>query len=251
MSRVHKTFDEFWGPLLLVRFHEEHPGRWSIRHERAAWIFKQLELSEGCRILDLGCGDGVLDSCLADLGAEVTGVDRIASVLDQAEEEAGERSVTFVCGDLRNLMFDAGSFDAVLLFEVVGLMDVEEDEKLIASVHHWLRPGGALLVDCPRKPTNNNHTWERDFDDGTLRSASSFDESTRLQHIDPTFERKDGVTIDMVDPYARTRGDYTGIMRYLYPVDRLTGILASAGFTVEQVQHYSTEERYLLCGRKS
>ena len=67
-----KTWEQFWGPLLLCRFHEGNPERWSKREARADWLFRALDLMPGARILDLGCGDGILDICLARLGGQVT-----------------------------------------------------------------------------------------------------------------------------------------------------------------------------------
>jgi len=58
MATVHETWDSFWGPLLLLRFHADNPERWSVRETRAKDLWTLLDLSEGDRVVDLGCGDG-------------------------------------------------------------------------------------------------------------------------------------------------------------------------------------------------
>ena len=78
---VQRTWDEFWAERLVLRFHAYNPQRWAARRERAQWLFGLLQLTHGSRIVDLGCGDGILDICLYQLGARVTAVGRTASLI--------------------------------------------------------------------------------------------------------------------------------------------------------------------------
>lgn len=52
---------------------------------RADWI-QSFQIPDGARIIDIGCGNGYLDICLARRGYEVVGVDRLVAVLDEARE---------------------------------------------------------------------------------------------------------------------------------------------------------------------
>lgn len=248
MSVQHETWESFWGPLFLVRFHEENEGRWSVREERARWIADLLALEAGHRVVDLGCGDGVLDTCLARLGASVLAVDRLSSVLHGASEEAGDADVTFRVADLRTLELPEGSFDAVLVLDVLGLMSREDDTRLVEGARRWLRPGGRILVDFPEEPEETAHEWERSFDDGLLRVVVAHDVRQRLQSITPTFHRPDGTVVDLVDPYDASRAPHAGILRYLYSEAELVALLEQAGFDVARVGGHARLGRVTLVG---
>ena len=93
---IQKTWDEFWEEFFLTRFYEANPERQHMAEEKAFWIWRHSALSEGSRVLNLGCGNGMYDLCLARMGANVTAVDRIRSVLDAARKQAGELPIVFV-----------------------------------------------------------------------------------------------------------------------------------------------------------
>lgn len=64
-----------------------HPEdvQWEMNEGRADWI-QSFQIPDGARIIDIGCGNGYLDICLARRGYEVVGVDRLVAVLDEARE---------------------------------------------------------------------------------------------------------------------------------------------------------------------
>jgi len=248
MATVHETWDSFWGPLLLLRFHADNPERWSVRETRAKDLWTLLDLSEGDRVVDLGCGDGVLDTCLARLGARVTGVDRIGSVLRRAAAEAGAATVEFRQGDLREVAFPEGSLAAVLMLEVAGLMSAADEENLFRRARTWLRPGGKLLLDSPLEPEQPDFAWTRDFPDGRLEVSGSYDRATRTQEMDLRFVRSDGAVVDLVDPYDPGRGRHAGLRRRLAAPEVLTAALERSGFTVNRHDHPSRGASYVLIG---
>jgi SAM-dependent methyltransferase len=246
MKRIHRTWNDFWGPLLMVRFHEDNPKRWDLRRSKAEWLFENLNLKAGAHILDLGCGDGILDICLAELGAVVIGVDRLSSVLNLARAEEGASSVDFREADLRSYVINEAAYDLVLLLEVVGLMGKEDDLRLISKIQGGLRKGGKLLIDCPREPTDQSKSWTQEFPDGVLKVADSYDVESRMQHIDVQFNTADGDVLDLWDPYDPSRGPHSGVMRYLYSSDELRSMLCDAGFQVKELKHFSSREHYLI-----
>ena len=71
----YKAWDEFWALFLQVTFHQNNPERWSVREKRALWCQAQLSAKTGDTILNVGCGDGLVDICLSRLGIKVTAVD--------------------------------------------------------------------------------------------------------------------------------------------------------------------------------
>lgn len=249
---TYKTFEEFWGELLLVRFHEgsDHFQRYNA--QRVEMVFRYLTGNTTPRILDLGCGSGDLDLCLADKGAEVTGVDRIGSVLEGAQAKVGTRNVRFVTSDLAHLSFPASSFDAILLFGLAGLMSREQDAGLLARCYAWLKPGGTVLIDIPKEPEKLLHEWTRAFEDGSLTFRSEYNPASRMIHMQPTFRTNAGETIELHDPYDATLpGDQSGVWRYHYSVSEMLALLASCGFTATEEEHCSPIDHYLLAARRA
>jgi SAM-dependent methyltransferase len=92
----------------------------------------------GERVLDLGCGDGVLTARIADAGAEVLGVDADPAMLDAARA----RGLSVQSGDGQALAFVA-EFDAVFSNAAVHWMP--DHAAVSASVFRALKPGGRFV----------------------------------------------------------------------------------------------------------
>jgi len=204
---------------------------------RADWI-QSFQIPDGARIIDIGCGNGYLDICLARRGYEVVGVDRLVAVLDEARERAGDDNVESVSDDLREVKFADASFDVALMFGVVGLMSTDGDSDLLARVHRWLKPGGRLLIDGDKDLARNGMSGSIDRPDGEYRWTWTSDPETRLNCMVPEFETPDGTIYEMRDPYEPERCDNMGLIRYIYPKDELMAMLDRASFTVTDVPHY-------------
>ena len=120
-------------------------------------IVERLALQPSDRILDLCCGQGRHTLELARRGFKhVQGFDRSAFLIDQARAAVSEEdlSISFQQGDCRDLPFDDGAFDAVLLLgNSFGYFEAaEDDRRVLAEVRRVLRPererGSALGVDA-------------------------------------------------------------------------------------------------------
>ncbi|MFO1323524.1 MAG: bifunctional 2-polyprenyl-6-hydroxyphenol methylase/3-demethylubiquinol 3-O-methyltransferase UbiG [Burkholderiales bacterium] len=101
---------------------------------------------EGLRILDVGCGAGLLCEPLARSGAQVTGIDAAAKNVGAARSHATSRGMTidYRVGDPAGALRPDERFDVVLLLEVVEhVADVEA--FLMAAARH-VAPGGLLVA---------------------------------------------------------------------------------------------------------
>jgi SAM-dependent methyltransferase len=226
--------------------------RWTARAQRADWLFSTLSLTSGSRILDLGCGDGILDLCLGRLGARVTGIDRIGPVLGAARSHVQDEDVVFDVGDLRDVVFSPGSFDLVLMLELAGLMSKDDDARLIGKVNAWLVEGGHLVIDCQVEPSATEGMSRQEMEDGTLEYGWTYDATSRLQHIIPVFHAKSGEVIELYDPYDPSRPDHLGVLRYLYTTAELRAVLQRSRFEVLQTERHWRDDSYLLkCKRKT
>jgi 2-polyprenyl-3-methyl-5-hydroxy-6-metoxy-1,4-benzoquinol methylase len=88
------------------------------------------------RVLDAGCGEGVLVD-------EYAGRLRIEG-LDPNYSSARVRS-----GSLTELPYDAGTFDRALCLDVLEHLTFEDQPRALAELHRVLKPGGAVLVSVP------------------------------------------------------------------------------------------------------
>jgi SAM-dependent methyltransferase len=103
-----------------------------------AGVVELLAARPGERILDVGCGDGVLTRQLVDAGCQVVGVD------GSPEQVAGARAlgVDARVGSGEDLDFTA-EFDAV--FSNAALHWMRRADRVIAGVWRALRPGGRFV----------------------------------------------------------------------------------------------------------
>jgi trans-aconitate methyltransferase len=101
-------------------------------------VVELLAPRAGERILDLGCGDGVLTATLAAAGAEVVGVDSSPEMVAAAKARGLDARVM----DGRALAFEA-PFDAV--FSNAALHWMTEPDAVLAGVARALRPGGRFV----------------------------------------------------------------------------------------------------------
>jgi trans-aconitate methyltransferase len=103
-------------------------------------VVELLAPKPGERILDLGCGDGVLTSKLAELGCRVVGIDGSAAQIEAARKLGLDARVM----DGEQLSFN-GEFDAV--FSNAALHWMRNPEAVISGVWRALRPGARFVAE--------------------------------------------------------------------------------------------------------
>lgn len=117
---------------------------------RIHWMCSQ---SAGGRILDLGCSQGVASILLGREGRDVVGVDRETDAVQAArqrlatEPEAVRGRVRFEVAEGGAMPFDSGSFDGVLLGEI--LEHQVSPRALLEAVDRVLQVGGTAVVTVP------------------------------------------------------------------------------------------------------
>ena len=144
-------------------------GRFAWRFARGKLgfdpVFRHL-LREGlisprARVLDIGCGQGLLASLLraaeaqqrcgrwptdwasAPAGAQVTGIELMPRDVQRAQAALGD-AAQFICGDMRHTPFPPA--DTVVILDVLHYIVVAEQNQVLAGVRAALPAGGTLLL---------------------------------------------------------------------------------------------------------
>ena len=104
-------------------------------------MLELLAPKPGERILDVGCGDGVLTKKIADMGCEVVAVDSSTAFIESARKLGLDAHVV----DAVALPY-CEEFDAV--FSNAVLHWIKRADEMIAGVHRSLRPGGRFVAEC-------------------------------------------------------------------------------------------------------
>jgi 2-polyprenyl-6-hydroxyphenyl methylase / 3-demethylubiquinone-9 3-methyltransferase len=108
---------------------------------RLDWIARHVPL-QGARVLDVGCGGGILAEAMARRGAKVTGIDLSEKALRVAQLHLLESKL-----DIRYEMSAveevAGEFDLVTCMEL--LEHVPEPALMVAACARLVRPGGQVF----------------------------------------------------------------------------------------------------------
>ena len=120
-------------------------------------LVKQLGITKGLRVLDLGCGDGTTAIPAAMLGADVLGVDIASNLVEAGNRRASELGLTncrFQEGDASDLReLDDDSFDLVV--SMFGAMFAPRPLDVAKEVVRVTRPGGRIVMGnwIPNDPT--------------------------------------------------------------------------------------------------
>jgi len=142
---------EWWAPTGKFRpLHQLGPVRLSYIRDRLVARFgldaRARRPLAGLRLLDIGCGGGLIAEPMARLGATVVGVDAAERNIGVARAHAAETGVEidYRCTSAEALAAAGETFDAVLALEVVE--HVADLDAFLAACGQMVRPGGLLIA---------------------------------------------------------------------------------------------------------
>lgn len=153
----HTEAKETMDPIEIARF-AQHADQWwqpdgafktlhDINPARLDWICKYIT-PQNLKMLDIGCGGGILSEGLARLGAHVTGLDVEEHALKtaRAHAEQSKLAIDYVCEPVEAFveLYNQEPFDAITCLEM--LEHVEEPQRVINAAVALLKPGGLLFL---------------------------------------------------------------------------------------------------------
>jgi 2-polyprenyl-6-hydroxyphenyl methylase/3-demethylubiquinone-9 3-methyltransferase len=115
---------------------------------RTDWIMERVRprFGAGVRVLDVGCGAGLLAESLARAGCVVTGLDAAAETIAAAQAHAAQSgmAIDYQVGTAGDLAARGAKFPVVTALEIIE--HVEQPERFIAALSGLVEPSGMLFI---------------------------------------------------------------------------------------------------------
>jgi 2-polyprenyl-6-hydroxyphenyl methylase/3-demethylubiquinone-9 3-methyltransferase len=140
-----------WGPMRPL--HMMNPAR-------AGWILDRIARQHGdtpgIRVLDIGCGAGLLSESLARAGCDVLGLDAATDAIAAAERHAEGAGLTlsYRAGTAEELLAEGEKFPVITALEVIE--HVADAPAFVATLAGLLAPGGQLFISTLNR-TNRSY----------------------------------------------------------------------------------------------
>jgi 2-polyprenyl-6-hydroxyphenyl methylase / 3-demethylubiquinone-9 3-methyltransferase len=151
VERFSRIAAEWWNPQGKFRpLHKFNPTRLAYIKEEVCTAFGRDPLAprplEGLRLLDIGCGGGLLCEPMARLGATVVGADASQTNIEVAKIHAAETGldIDYRATTAEALAAAGEKFDVVLNMEVVE--HVADVDLFLSACGEMVKPGGLMFV---------------------------------------------------------------------------------------------------------
>jgi SAM-dependent methyltransferase len=239
--------DEFWELFAPTIFTEKRQSDARIEIDN---VVSLLDIEPGEQILDLCCGVGRHSLELAHRGFNVVGVDRTATYIEKARQNAkrSDLNVEFVMAGMEEFC-EPNRFDVVInMFGSFGYLESPEDDRMVAkNMHASLRPGGRFLIE-----TKGREIAARDFQ---KRSWDEHGDMLVLAERKPV-ENWGRIETRYIVIKGKQRFEYIVSLRSFSSTE-LSSLLANCGFSSANVygnlegRDYDHEaERLVVVGTK-
>jgi 2-polyprenyl-6-hydroxyphenyl methylase/3-demethylubiquinone-9 3-methyltransferase len=152
VERFSRIAAEWWDPHgKFAPLHKFNPVRLGFIRDHALSHFSRdggaRRPFESLRLLDIGCGGGLLCEPMRRLGFEVTGVDASERNIGVAKAHATEQDldIEYLCSTIETLVDErAEPFDLILNMEVIE--HVADPQAFLCDCSRMLAPGGLMIV---------------------------------------------------------------------------------------------------------
>jgi ubiquinone/menaquinone biosynthesis C-methylase UbiE len=194
---------------------------------------KLLELGKKDKLIDLGCGQGILSRHLPK-ETEYIGIDLSKDLIRRAQHYNKRPKTSFLCRDAAEpLPFQINTFSHAAF--ILSLQNMENGEKAVGNLFHCLKPGGKILLvlnhPCFRIPRQSS--WQTD-------------EENKIQYrrINRYFSFQ---KIPIQTHPSREKGPAT--YSFHYPLSTYCEWVSKAGFLIEKMDEWLSDKK--STGKKS
>ena len=149
IDKFSKMADEWWDPEGKFKpLHKFNPTRIKYLKENIIYNFKLKNKSKplsGIKILDIGCGGGLLSEPMSRMGANVTGIDASDKNIKIAKvhSKKNKLKINYLCSSPEKLKIEK-KFDVILNMEIVE--HVEDIDFFLKSCSKLLKKNGLMFV---------------------------------------------------------------------------------------------------------
>lgn len=202
-------------------------GRGNYYHDHVVIpnSLRLLRLASNSKLLDLGCGSGVLGRALPKTVSYI-GVDIAPSLIAQARREDRSSSHSYIVGDITKPLSLPADFTHAAI--ILTLQNVKEPATTIRNAARHLVDGGSLIIVL-------NHPAFRI----PRQSSWGIDEQTKLQ-----YRRINRYLSPLEIPITMHPGkEHSGVTwSYHLPISAYTAILHDAGFLIEVMEEWTSDK---------
>ena len=151
-----KMSSKWWdknGPMKML--HSMHETRMLFIKERIINRYQKIgnykDILKKKKVLDLGCGGGILSETLAEEGANVLAIDLSKKLISEAMKRAKLKKlkINYKCQSIKNLKDSSAKFDIILCMEVVE--HVKDYKNFIKSAFECLKKDGIIIISTINK----------------------------------------------------------------------------------------------------
>ena len=149
IDKFSKMANEWWDPEGKFKpLHKFNPTRIKYLKENIVFNFKLKNKSKplsGIKILDIGCGGGLLSEPMSRMGANVTGIDASDKNIKIAKlhSKKNKLKINYLCSSPEKLKIEK-KFDVILNMEIVE--HVEDIDFFLKSCSKLLKKNGLMFV---------------------------------------------------------------------------------------------------------
>lgn len=151
---------EWWDPNGKFKpLHKMNPIRLKYIVDQISWHFQRdtssIKVLDGLKILDIGCGGGLLCEPMARLGAHIIGIDAAPTNIEVASLHANAAGLNVDYQNIlaEDLALSGEKFDVVLAMEIVE--HVAHPASFLKTIQSLLKPNGLMIMSTLNRNTKS------------------------------------------------------------------------------------------------
>ncbi|NQT64410.1 MAG: class I SAM-dependent methyltransferase [Candidatus Marinimicrobia bacterium] len=134
------------------KFWDKQAKKYDYSERQFDSVFKEVisktkeYLNPNDNVMDFGCATGTKTLELAESTKQIHGIDISDEMIKEATKKKNELKImnaSFTQGTIFNIDFEKASFDAIISYGVIHLLD--DNEKVVQRIHELLKPGGLFI----------------------------------------------------------------------------------------------------------